>query len=653
MILLRHIVSGVVDVVRDTDTWVALGVQDRNPREDYDILERKKYRLGGGGFGEVYRCSRKEVETHKPVNHLKRVVSGDTVAPALTEEVAIKICRSPEKNLSPENLQKLWREVAVMRMLAKSRRCKQLLPLYDAYMWQSTFYIVMPLCPGGKFEVLPDWTEQDVAGVAVQVAKGLQHMHALKCVHHDVKPDNLFLVDTFKPPRVVLGDYGEALITDERATGKRAGGATLTYVPPEYLGGQRKYGTETDVWALGVTVCLLLTNLFPFDVKPIIDANNRFGGAAADRLSPETVRVTEDCRAMRELAAKDMGDARDFVLRCCTFDRSKRPTVEELLRHKWLTRRGLGTEATAQVLQWTQSVVKGLHVLRVQDDLGRATYPGFSPADAAAMQARVEAAGVEGGMPVDAMRAKFHELVPQGEEMDQEQFEQLMTDCGYGTLPLGRLFSVFDRDDSGGVSFAELATGLGLLASVDLHKRVGLVFEIYDTDGDGKLSQEDIAKALASVRTEYSSHQAFRDSVAELTNELIEHMEDGAISRMTLTKIILQKRELLRLFLSPAEAAEEVKRVNKMNKWIRANLGVVGESLVANKWRTLYMVLLAFVFLLLLLHMVQLIDIDALGAAAFRSLDGLMDAPGGVDGSGDTVGDMDYIMRDKRLLDID
>jgi Ca2+-binding EF-hand superfamily protein len=72
----------------------------------------------------------------------------------------------------------------------------------------------------------------------------------------------------------------------------------------------------------------------------------------------------------------------------------------------------------------------------------------------------------------------------------------------YAQLPgiLGeRLFNVMDADDNGYLDQREFLTGLFRLYCSSFDEKTEFIFEIYDFDGDGFISKNDISTILASL----------------------------------------------------------------------------------------------------------------------------------------------------------
>jgi TPR repeat protein/tRNA A-37 threonylcarbamoyl transferase component Bud32 len=95
-------------------------------------------------------------------------------------------------------------------------------------------------------------------------ARALGVAHARGIVHRDVKPDNL-LVDV--AGRLKVADFGAAWASGaERLTVTGAAVGTPYFMCPEQLAGEGLPATPAwDVWALGVTLYVVLTGQYPFD----------------------------------------------------------------------------------------------------------------------------------------------------------------------------------------------------------------------------------------------------------------------------------------------------------------------------------------------------------------------------------------------------
>lgn len=143
--------------------------------------------------------------------------------------------------------------------------------IYEAVLAPNHPFLVMEYLPGptlaDRSEQLPALTFLDICRVAEQIVLGLKFAwDKHQMVHRDLKPGNVMFItdDTIK-----IVDMGIAkVIGDETSqtkfstsTGVAVG--TLTYMAPEqHLGGHVDH--RTDIFALGVMLCELLTFRMPF-----------------------------------------------------------------------------------------------------------------------------------------------------------------------------------------------------------------------------------------------------------------------------------------------------------------------------------------------------------------------------------------------------
>jgi hypothetical protein len=126
-------------------------------------------------------------------------------------------------------------------------------------------YLVMDHLPGGDLErrlragPLPPAA---VVALGVELASGLEHVHARGVLHRDLKPSNVLFDEEDRP---VLVDFGLARLADARsltATGELLG--TPSYMAPEQVRGDATaIGPRTDVFGLGALLYHALTGRPP------------------------------------------------------------------------------------------------------------------------------------------------------------------------------------------------------------------------------------------------------------------------------------------------------------------------------------------------------------------------------------------------------
>ncbi|CAL0299293.1 unnamed protein product [Lupinus luteus] len=236
-------------------------------------------------------------------------------------DVAAKII--PKSKLTTAiAIEDVRREVKILRALTGH---KNLVKFYEAYEDDDNVFIVMELCKGGELldRILSrggKYPEEDAKVVIIQILSTVAFCHLQGVVHRDLKPENfLFTSKDESSTLLKVIDFGlsDYVKPDERLN-DIVGSAY--YVAPEVL--HRSYGTEADMWSIGVIAYILLCGSRPFWARTesgifraVLKAEPSFDEAPWPSLS---------------------ADAIDFVKRLLNKDYRKRLTAAQALSHPWL-----------------------------------------------------------------------------------------------------------------------------------------------------------------------------------------------------------------------------------------------------------------------------------------------------------------------------
>jgi CRP-like cAMP-binding protein len=189
--------------------------------------------LGQGGMGVVYEA--RHVETDR--------------------QVALKMM-SHRLVYDSEALMQFQREADIIETFEHPN----IVTTYGRFAAFHTYFIAMQFCDGFTLEDVVNATgplpEAEFRKIIGQVAAALDHAHAHKIIHRDVKPANIMLN---RDGSVKLMDFGLAKPVEDETGGAAVSiVGTPRYMAPEQLAGF-EVGKEADYFALGCVAYKALT----------------------------------------------------------------------------------------------------------------------------------------------------------------------------------------------------------------------------------------------------------------------------------------------------------------------------------------------------------------------------------------------------------
>src|SRR5262249_31707281 len=138
------------------------------------------------------------------------------------------------------------------------------------------------------------------AGCAEAMLAAVEAVHQRGFVHCDLKPENIFLLES--PLRVRLIDFGLARAVEESPAGDSTGSGpapgSADYMSPEQCRNSAKVGIAADIYALGVIFFEMLTGRVPFFGKPadVLEAHRSRRPPRLGDIRPEAIALEEVIR---------------------------------------------------------------------------------------------------------------------------------------------------------------------------------------------------------------------------------------------------------------------------------------------------------------------------------------------------------------------
>ncbi|KAA8496256.1 Calcium/calmodulin-dependent protein kinase type 1 [Porphyridium purpureum] len=271
-----------------------LAAQNREPSRFYKTLKI----VGSGAFSKVFKVA-------------------DVSDP--TAVFAAKVIR--KKQFDMQHIDMFRREVAVQMQA----RHPHIMRVVDVFENEQELHIIMELMQSDLFEIFSKeitLAESGARQMTFQLLQALAHLHRLRIIHRDVKPENLFATTETWPIDFKLGDFGLSRFHDpDQSAPITAFVGTCYYVAPE-VAMQLPYGPAVDVWSAGVILYEALSGIRPFD-----------GGAEESRTLDAVRKAEFDFQgpAWRNVSEDAMGLIRSLLQK----DPQKRLTAQAALYHRW------------------------------------------------------------------------------------------------------------------------------------------------------------------------------------------------------------------------------------------------------------------------------------------------------------------------------
>ncbi|XP_028809023.1 serine/threonine-protein kinase PAK 6b [Denticeps clupeoides] len=214
----------------------------------------------------------------------------------------------------------LFNEVAIMR----DYRHRNVVEMYKSALVEEELWVIMEYLQGGDLTRIvseTSLTEEQIATVCEAVLQALAYLHAQGVIHRDIKSDSILLS---LDGRVKLSDFGFCAQISKDIPKRKSLVGTPYWMAPEVVS-KTPYGTEVDIWSLGIMVVEMVDREPPYFTETPIAAMKRI----RDEPAP-TVKNTHKISPV----------LKDFLGAMLTREPQKREDATKLLQHPFLLQSG-------------------------------------------------------------------------------------------------------------------------------------------------------------------------------------------------------------------------------------------------------------------------------------------------------------------------
>ena len=500
--IVNTVPKNVTDIKVDTRNFIT-----KSEKNVFDIYE-KICELGNGAFGTVYKVKRKNSGFNPIIRALKEI----------SKE---KMQNNEESGLELKN------EIEILKNIDHPNIMK----IFEFFEDDNNIYLINEFCGGGDVASLHDkygeFPEFLLKFVMSQVFLAISFLHSNKVVHGDIKRENIafvydgkyktkeeferFFSKIFKDKEIQneinevggmdnlseeaqnivkelcnyeikILDFGSAKMKKRDKINKKLTGivGTAFYCSPEVV--KEKYDFESDEWACGVMMYILLSNVAPF---PGDNEEEIFDNILSKEINvdiPELKSISNNCK--------------DLIKKLCDKNPKQRIKSEEALNHPFFKTginfsnllKGIYVENTKELKKIFRNKNSNLFGKKFTNSKFKEmviAYIGLNfPDKVEAQKARKIFLEISGG--------NKHFLITK--ETFVSRFEKAFKNLTKEEIE--NLFDSLDQNETGNIEYEELIRALSDRDKLLSNKNLGEAFKFFDKDNNGFITWNEIAEII-------------------------------------------------------------------------------------------------------------------------------------------------------------
>ncbi|KAM8920978.1 serine/threonine-protein kinase PAK 6 [Pelodytes ibericus] len=228
----------------------------------------------------------------------------------------------------------LFNEVVIMRDYQHAN----VVEMYKSYLVGEELWVLMEFVQGGALTDIVSQTrlnEEQIATVCKSVLQALEYLHSQGVIHRDIKSDSILLT---LDGRVKLSDFGFCAQISKDIPKRKSLVGTPYWMAPEVIM-RSSYGTEVDIWSLGIMVIEMVDGEPPYFSDSPVQAMKMLRDSP-----PPKLRNSHKVSPI----------LRDFLERMLVREAGERATAQELLDHFFLLQAGLPECMVALIQQYNK-----------------------------------------------------------------------------------------------------------------------------------------------------------------------------------------------------------------------------------------------------------------------------------------------------------
>jgi len=249
------------------------------------------------------------------------------------------------------------REVKILKSLGKHIN---IVEFNMAYRDKRNYFIVTQYLSGGELfdrivqkAAAHEYSEEQCAHQVQQMLSALKHLHDNNIVHRDLKPENFVFETKADNSKLMMIDFGSALVVNDPEHMYKEVCGTPYYMPPEAVRNKKRNKAtlmQGDMFAIGVITYIMMSGTPPF------------GGNSDDEIFS---RIKQgDYKWPRHVKWSD--GLRNFIKQCLMSDPNQRLTVEKALFDKWVVGQAVAHEPVdLQILGSLKKFVRTSHLQKM------------------------------------------------------------------------------------------------------------------------------------------------------------------------------------------------------------------------------------------------------------------------------------------------